>query len=1064
MSLGTARNLYLVRINPSGWLAAENTSLIEGHSMKFLLRRRFLYAAVLLCLGTWSSQRTVALMNGDGDPDATHRRALRAGIAETIVIPGPLPSFLRMAGMSQEISPEEVVPLLARNVALYGFQDAKQTEFLVLLNRYVHLAREIQSLADREGTIRVAGCDDARRLVEVLGYKAQGSCGNRGFALLTADAERAFLTIDSGFPLTALERALQRSEPFTYSFPSSRVPVIFTEKEWVSLSTLRRPHGDELIDALLQDQNLDRLYWAFAKCDSETRIALQQRPGLHELLALVPAFELYGSEIRIHAGQVEVPRGSANDWATLVGERPNSPGAFVAKLLSKDHGWLAAFFDVVSRLNRGQQIQLARDGRLQRLYSAYRSGAQRLDATKGVYPKNADLLVFLTAVKWKENGEPDIPGDLAVWQGIFSKKNRADRDWASRVRCCATAEELLESFAANSHVESEDGPVSIFLTLSALDAGRSAGHRLSDETEKLIAGKHAEFNRWFPIFAEFPSLDDAAVVQFLSAADRVDGIPNPTLHANALGAFQAEVGLWQIFARQGEIPDDKINSSWLGTIHPFTGVTTSLQLFAAARSSLQSILSAVTGKTNVSQDEMIDLLAGPYQESPDAKRVHVELADRIRSVMDDQRLASLDTLFGLSDGLAAMAQGADVGKSLLPLAGDLREFEMPRPIFTGNERTAWSPLVYSRRHAELQVRTDLAKVIQAATPAQLEAARGQLTPFLRDTLVGLNYAYYEPPGAEVLHKNPLFVRSHDFSSISILGMQRMWNDSSLMGVGATAGGGAYLIGSLANLPYALAVTESELIAPKHVQALIWQAVIPDLLVDAVLPRWWRVSRNELHAATLYQRAGDELFLAAANNASLRAKVVGILSDRMTSNRLEKAEGALHGEGDSTGSQLLPAEAFYLSVEFRKQYASEFPRWSSAAKELDAFAQSDPMDAEPDRLAKDFGVPHSALLFTDTRGFLNMKPPPAFGGSASRLMAQSWESDNLYWARLADEMGYSPAMLNLLVPSLTRRMVVNIFATNIDDWPALSRAMRETGDEFRAGKIETTGVANIAGNE
>ena len=81
-----------------------------------------------------------------------------------------------------------------------------------------------------------------------------------------------------------------------------------------------------------------------------------------------------------------------------------------------------------------------------------------------------------------------------------------------------------------------------------------------------------------------------------------------------------------------------------------------------------------------------------------------------------------------------------------------------------------------------------------------------------------------------------------------------------------------------------------------------------------------------------------------------------------------------------------------------------------------------------------------------------------------LMAQSWESDNLYWARLADEMGYSPAMLNLLVPSLTRRMVVNIFATNIDDWPALSRAMRETGDEFRAGKIETTGVANIAGNE
>ncbi len=48
------------------------------------------------------------------------------------------------------------------------------------------------------------------------------------------------------------------------------------------------------------------------------------------------------------------------------------------------------------------------------------------------------------------------------------------------------------------------------------------------------------------------------------------------------------------------------------------------------------------------------------------------------------------------------------------------------------------------------------------------------------------------------------------------------------------------------------------------------------------------------------------------------------------------------------------------------------------------------------------------------------------------------------------MGYSPAMLNVLVPNLTRRMVANIFATNIDDWPALLRAMERTGDEFRQG--------------
>jgi len=37
-----------------------------------------------------------------------------------------------------------------------------------------------------------------------------------------------------------------------------------------------------------------------------------------------------------------------------------------------------------------------------------------------------------------------------------------------------------------------------------------------------------------------------------------------------------------------------------------------------------------------------------------------------------------------------------------------------------------------------------------------------MAPFLRDTLVGLNYVHYAPPGAQVLYTNPLFVRSHDF--------------------------------------------------------------------------------------------------------------------------------------------------------------------------------------------------------------------------------------------------------------------------------------------------------------
>ena len=60
-------------------------------------------------------------------------------------------------------------------------------------------------------------------------------------------------------------------------------------------------------------------------------------------------------------------------------------------------------------------------------------------------------------------------------------------------------------------------------------------------------------------------------------------------------------------------------------------------------------------------------------------------------------------------------------------------------------------------------------------------------------------------------------------------------------------------------------------------------------------------------------------------------------------------------------------------------------------------------------------------------------------------------------------GLSPVMLNLLVPELTRRMIGKIFATHPEDWPAVLRAMRETGEEFREGKISPLPQLRAEGN-
>ena len=238
--------------------------------------------------------------------------------------------------------------------------------------------------------------------------------------------------------------------------------------------------------------------------------------------------------------------------------------------------------------------------------------------------------------------------------------------------------------------------------------------------------------------------------------------------------------------------------------------------------------------------------------------------------------------------------------------------------------------------------------------------------------------------------------------------------------------------------------------------------MPGLITNAILPRWWGVSRNELHAVTLYQRAGEELLAAAGSNNELRSNVMAILSDRMAPRRALWLEQALRdGRGEEIIPEMMPADTFYLTAEFQRRFPEETTVWGPSGQELDHLCRRYPEELSWRRLSRDFGVPHRTLAQSYARELLNLKPFPAFAGYSSRLLAESWDSNNLYWARLADEKGYPPVVLNRLVPELTRRMVEKIFATDFEDWPALLRAMHETGEEFRQGKIAVFPATNIA---
>ena len=131
--------------------------------MKPVLRFSAVLAVSLLCQVSVPGSGST---RGSPNPSqSTPARAAAHTLSEnTVVVPGPLRSFLRMTGISQQVSTGDVLPLLARNAYASGYRAGAPTEYLRLIDRYLHQARELQMLAGANETIRVTNCADAEPL------------------------------------------------------------------------------------------------------------------------------------------------------------------------------------------------------------------------------------------------------------------------------------------------------------------------------------------------------------------------------------------------------------------------------------------------------------------------------------------------------------------------------------------------------------------------------------------------------------------------------------------------------------------------------------------------------------------------------------------------------------------------------------------------------------------------------------------------------------------------------------------------------------------------------------
>jgi hypothetical protein len=142
--------------------------------------------------------------------------------------------------------------------------------------------------------------------------------------------------------------------------------------------------------------------------------------------------------------------------------------------------------------------------------------------------------------------------------------------------------------------------------------------------------------------------------------------------------------------------------------------------------------------------------------------------------------------------------------------------------------------------------------------------------------------------------------------------------------------------------------------------------------------------------------------------------------------------------------VMPAELFAIAKDVLVADKTDAP----LAHEIRREAAESPKQLNYETVSRAFGTPKPTLANSYSPQLLSLRTFPTLMGYSSRILAETWESNLLFYAALADQLYLSPAELNVLVPDWTRQTVERIFATNLEDWPALLRSLRLVGEEAR----------------
>ncbi len=328
-------------------------------------------------------------------------------------------------------------------------------------------------------------------------------------------------------------------------------------------------------------------------------------------------------------------------------------------------------------------------------------------------------------------------------------------------------DDLIEALFALSRKAVENEPLKIFMALSDLDRRRATP--LSAAMVDRLARGYKTYNAQYTIFNEASTLKEETIGLYLDTAESITKIRDQAGRADAAGTMQALVSLWQIFCRQESIAPaeaDATLSAIVGSVPETARVTVSCLMPVMAASKFCSRRHI---PNPILRHKTRSLTCWPEPKQQRIVESHTQLVQDMIRIFEAQRLVSLKTIIDLEQHLESLSRGEKLNTALVQrLATRIAEIQLPRSALSGVEKNSFAFGYWTEKHVETQRKLNMRAAIEKAAndPEKLKDLRGLLAPILRDTLVGLNYVHYAPPGAQILITNPLFVRGHDFLGIA----------------------------------------------------------------------------------------------------------------------------------------------------------------------------------------------------------------------------------------------------------------------------------------------------------